>query len=135
MALTEVVDVKIELDALKKDWVPMSEINSLGNRPGERGDNLSPCNSVAQSQEKTEEQGKRNGPEPPKAAKGKAEPPLAQAENSKPSCKAPPAFLCDKSRPPPPRQWIKASVPQEPPWDPRFGPPSPQEKTVVAQCL
>ena len=96
----------MDMDALIKQCVPMSHVNTLGHGQGERSDVLSSCTSAAHSHEKAEEQGKRNSPEPPKAAKAKAPPALAQAEIPAIPSKAPPATLHHTARRPAPEEYM-----------------------------
>ena len=96
----------MDMDALIKQCVPMSHVNTLGHRQGERNDVLSSCTSAANSHEKAEEQGKRNSPEPPKAAKAKAPPAFAQAEVPAIPSKAPPATLHNTTRRPAPEEYM-----------------------------
>ena len=83
----------VDMDAQIKECVPMSHVNTWGHGQGERNDILSSCCSAANSHEKEVDQSKRISPEPPKAAKAKAPPALAQAGVPQIPSKAPPATL------------------------------------------
>ena len=79
MCLKKAVDSTVDMNAVIQEWVPMSHVKTWGHGQGERNDVGSSSWPAAHSLEKEADQGKRNSPEPPKPAKAKAPPPLAQA--------------------------------------------------------
>ena len=99
----------MDMDAQIKECVPMSHVNTWDHCQGERNDILSSCCSAANSHEKDAEQSKRSSPEPPKAAKAKAPPAIAQAVVPEIPRKAPPATLHNTT-----------SLPAQAYMDPRF---------------